>query len=244
MGGLGIVELRRPGAANALDLRMANELRAALNDAATYGLDCLLLRANGRNFSAGGDMRKLAASPNRARALRELIKAVAESVRLLAESEMVVVCAVRGTVAGAGLGLALASDLVVAGESSRFLSAFSSIGFSPDSGVSWLLPQIVGIRRALEFTLTNRVLSAREAADWGLVTRVVDDDEVEETALQLAHTIATGPACALSATRSLVRSSGRVSLAAHMEAELQKIIPLVESPEAAKRLAQFLDHGT
>src|SRR5207245_6960257 len=116
------------------------------------------------------------------------------AVGQLVRGDAPVVTAVQGSAAGAGLGLVAASDVVVAGESAKFVMAYTGIGLTPDGSSSWFLPRLVGLRRALELTITNRVLSAAEALDWGVVTMVVPDDQVESEAPSLAARGAPGPA--------------------------------------------------
>ena len=104
-----------------------------------------------------------------------------------------VIAAIQGSAAGAGLGLVLAADLAIAGRSAKFTPAYTGVGLTPDAGCTFLLPRAVGNKRAMELLLTNRVLDAEEALDWGLVNQVVDDDRIEETAAALAARLASGP---------------------------------------------------
>ena len=104
-----------------------------------------------------------------------------------------VVTAVQGSAAGAGMGLVGASDIVIAGESAKFVMAYTAIGVTPDGASSWFLPRLVGLRRAVELTLTNRPLSAAEALEWGLITKVVADDDVQQEAAALVTRLASVP---------------------------------------------------
>ena len=130
------------------------------------------------------------------------------AVETLVNLDAPVVVAVQGSAAGAGLGLVLAADLVIAARSAKFVMAFTAIGLSPDASSSWFLPRIVGQRRALELTLMNRVLSAAEAHEWGIVTSVVDDDALFDAAAECATTLAAGPTAAFGRAARL--RAGRV----------------------------------
>ena len=125
--------------------------------------------------------------------LREVATALHVAIAELVRLDAPVVAAVQGSAAGAGMGLVGASDLVLAAESAKFVMAYTGIGVTPDGSSSWFLPRLVGLKRALELTLTNRVLSANEALDLGLITRVVPDGDLEAEAQALAaHLVDVG----------------------------------------------------
>lgn len=236
--GVAHLELNRPEAFNALNLRLATALEAALQKvAADDAVKVVLLSGRGKAFCAGGDVKAMAAAGDAPAMVHELAERSHRAVRALVGLDKPVVAAVHGSAAGAGLGYVCAADLVLAGESTKFLSAFIAIGVTPDSGTSWYLPQVVGLRRALELTLTNRVLTAQEALDWGLVTAVHPDDEVLEAAKALAARLAKGPSTALGQTRRLVRDAHAGPLDEHLDAESAGISGLVGT-EDAQRLVQ------
>ena len=114
-----------------------------------------------------------------------------------------VIAAVNGTAAGAGVGLVCAADLAVCARASRFSLAYTGVGLAPDGSVSFLLPRIVGRRRAMELLLLNRVLSAEEALAWGLVNQVIDDADLAAQAQALAAKLAAGPTESFGATKRL-----------------------------------------
>jgi 2-(1,2-epoxy-1,2-dihydrophenyl)acetyl-CoA isomerase len=128
---------------------------------------------------------------------------------------------------------------VVSGRGTKFLTAYAGVGLTPDCGLSWLLPRAVGQQRALELALTGRVLTAEEARDWGLVTTVVDDAELEEQATVLAVRLATAPPFALGQARRLIRSSWTVSRAESGADEARTIARAVTTPEAQALVARF-----
>jgi 2-(1,2-epoxy-1,2-dihydrophenyl)acetyl-CoA isomerase len=155
-----------------------------------------------------------------------------------------VVAAVHGSAAGAGLSLAAAADLVLAGASSRFVMAYTAIGLTPDGSGTWSLPRLVGLRRALELTLTNRRLSAAEAVQEGLATRVVPDDALAGEALALARSLAAGPTGALGAAKRLLRESLGRDLEAQMALETQSRAAAAASADSAEGIAAFLGKRT
>ena len=136
---------------------------------------------------------------------------------------MPVVAAVQGSAAGAGIGLVGASDLVFAGESAKFVMAYTGIGVTPDGSSSWFLPRLVGLRRALELTFTNRVLTAAEALDLGIITSVLPDDQLQSEAATIATHLAAGPTRALGGAKRLLHASLESTLESHLAVETAEI---------------------
>lgn len=239
--GLATVELDRPASGNALDASMAAALSAALDEVASADdIGCLLLLGRGRVFCGGGDIASMARATDREAVLRGLAGAAHAVVTRLVGLGRPVVAGIQGAAAGAGLALTLAADVVVAEASTRLLTAYAGIGLTPDSGTSWLLPRTIGLRRALDLTLTQRVLTAQEALDWGLVTRVCADGEVVAESTALARSLAAGPREALGLTRRLVRDSAQRPLAEHLEVEADAIARIGAGDEAGALIADFV----
>lgn len=239
--GVAHLELNREAASNAIDQRMAEDLNASLDLVRRRSdVRVLLLSGRGRNFCAGGDVRAMGASARPSEMVSTLAEETHRAIRALCDLEVPVIAAVHGNAAGAGLGLLCCADVVLSAESCRFRSAFTGVGVTPDSGTSWHLPRIVGVRRALDLILTNRVLDAQEALGWGLVTSVHPDDELLAHAQQLAERLAAGPAVALGAARRLVRRSLTSSLDAHLDAEKDAISVQIDHPEARALIDAFL----
>lgn len=238
--GVATLTLARPETSNAIDLETAHALRRAVEAAAEDdAAACLLVRAEGRRFCAGGDVVSMLAAPDRAAHLEQLASAADEALVALAEVDKPVVAAVQGAVAGAGLAVMLSCDLVVAGAGTRFLSAYAGVGLTPDCGLSWLLPRAVGQQRALELLLTPRTLTAREACEWGLVTEVVEDEDLAARAGELAAGLAAGPAFALGQARRLVRTHQETDRRAAGRDEAVTIARAVVQPAAQERLGRF-----
>jgi 2-(1,2-epoxy-1,2-dihydrophenyl)acetyl-CoA isomerase len=240
--GVAHVTLDRPDVMNAMDLQLMQELaRVAISCDEDPSVRAVLLTGAGRAFSAGGDLASFAQQGDGLPGF--LKKATTElhgAISRLARMDAPLITAVNGAAAGAGLSLALAGDLVVAAESARFTLAYTAAGLTPDGGSTFLLPRLIGLRRAQELVLTNRRLSAAEALDWGLVTQVVPDDQLLRTAGELAARMAAGPTLAFgSAKRLLLRSTGD-ALEAQMEHEARGIADAARSDDGREGIAAFL----
>jgi 2-(1,2-epoxy-1,2-dihydrophenyl)acetyl-CoA isomerase len=219
------ITLNRPAAYNALTLSLARELfQAVLEVDEDSAVRCVVLTGAGRAFCGGGDVRDFSESlPRIGVLIKELTTFIHGAVSRLARSPKPVLVAVNGVAAGGGLSLALSGDLVLAAESARFTMAYSKIGAPPDGSSSYFLPRLIGLRRSLELYLTNRVLSAREALEWGLITRVLPDAELRGAAAALARELAAGPTRAIGAAKRLFEQSTHESLETQMELEAQAI---------------------
>lgn len=239
--GVAHVEMCR-GDGNAIDLATAGGLLDAARECRTSGARVVLLTGRGRSFCVGGDLREFAGlSPERlAGHLTEVTDALHGALRILAGLDAPLVVAVQGAVAGAGLGITLAADLAFAASDARFTAAYTGIGYSPDAGVSWLLPRAVGPKRALDLLLTNRRIPAAEALDLGLVSRVVAPERLREEAAAAARALARGATGAYGATRRLVAESARTGLDEHLDAEAGRIAAAAVSDEGREGVAAFL----
>ena len=240
-----ILTIDRPAAGNAINLELATALRGAAKDAiADPGCAALVLAASGRVFCAGGDLASIVGAPDVQGHLRDVALTLHEAMALLRESRLVVVAAVAGAAAGAGFALALNADLVVAGESARFIAAYSAVGLTPDTGLSYLLPRAVGAHRATELALLGRTLDARTAREWGIVNEVVADSAVRDRATELARTVANGPVPAVAETKRLLHEGGTdsgVDFRGQLDEEARVIVETVASDDARRRIRAFLD---
>jgi 2-(1,2-epoxy-1,2-dihydrophenyl)acetyl-CoA isomerase len=219
------ITLNRPDAYNALNLALGRDLfHAVLEVDEDPGVRAVVITGAGRAFCGGGDVKDFAGSLDRIGVLvKELTTYVHGAVSRLVRSPKPVIVAVNGTAAGGGLSLALAGDLVLAGESAKLTMAYSKIAATPDGSSSYFLPRLIGLRRAMELYLTNRVLTAKEALEWGLVTRVVPDGELAGAAAALARELAQGPTRAFGGAKLLFHRSTHESLETQMELESQAI---------------------
>lgn len=246
--GVGHLRLTRPEVSNSIDLETAREFQAVVDSAAAdEGVRAVLLTGDGPRFCAGGDVASMDAAGSSAgdagAYLKLLADALDRALQSLAELPKPVVAGVQGAAAGAGLAVMLSSDVVVAGSSTRFVTAYAGIGLTPDCGLSWLLPRAVGQPRALELFLTGRVLRADEALAWGLVNEVVDDEAVAERAAELAARMAAGPAYALGQAKRLARAAWETSRADAGADETATIVRASGTDEAQTLIAAFTRRG-
>jgi 2-(1,2-epoxy-1,2-dihydrophenyl)acetyl-CoA isomerase len=236
--------LNRPGAMNALNLEMAKELLdAAMRCDETTGVRAVVIAGAGKTFCAGGDVKQFVTIdadvqlPTYVRAITTYLHA---AISALARMNAPVIAAVEGSAAGGGMSLALACDLIIAAESARFTAAYTRIGLCPDGSMTYSLSRLVGMRRALELTLTNRTLSAPEALDWGIVTAVARDGEALLRADELAHQFTQGPTLAYGATKRLIHAGWSETLETQMMAESQAIAAMAGTADAREGMAAFL----
>ena len=211
------ITLNRPDSLNALSATMLDELRAAVDSLAGSGARCLLLAGEGRGFSSGADLASGGGLPDDVGAALEAhFNPLVEAVFAL---PIPVVAAVNGPCAGAGCSLALAADIVIAGRSAYFLQAFINIGLIPDAGATWLLPRLAGRARAMEMMMLGERIGAEKAAEWGLISRMVEDEDLAAEAAALAARLARGPTVAYGLLRRLARDAEQLSLKDALAAE-------------------------
>jgi 2-(1,2-epoxy-1,2-dihydrophenyl)acetyl-CoA isomerase len=201
----------------------------------------VVLTGAGRNFSFGGDLR---AMPSRELSLdghiRELTTYLHAAISHFVRMDAPLVAAVNGTAAGAGVGLVAMADLALCARGSKFNLAYTSVGLTPDAGTTFLLPRIVGHKRAMELLLLNRVLSADEALAWGLINEVADDGALLGRALEVAERLAHGPASAYGATKRLVAHS-LGAFESQMVLESETIAAQATGADAAEGIGAFLE---
>jgi 2-(1,2-epoxy-1,2-dihydrophenyl)acetyl-CoA isomerase len=239
--GVAHLTLNRPDAANGINLPLARDLLdATLAIGADPSARVVLLSGAGKMFCAGGDLKGFADRDDLPVHLREILSPLHSAITNLVRGDAPVVSAVQGSAAGAGMGLVGASDLVVAAESAKFVMAYTGVGLAPDGSSSWFLPRVVGLHRALELTLTNRVLSSAEALDWGLVTQVVPDDELADASGALAAKLAAGAAPALARAKRLLHTSLEETLEQHLAREAEAISSASATPEGIEGVAAFV----
>ena len=240
--GVARLTMHRPEQGNAIDLALAEALVTAAADvAADPAVRCVVLAGAGRMFCVGGDIGSFAAAGDEAGPfLRHLADRLHVAVAGLATMRKPLVVLVQGAAAGAGMSLAALGDIVLAARSASFTPAYGAIGLTPDGGMSWVLPRVVGMRRAQQLLLTNRRLSADEAAACGLVTRAVDDADLEAEGMALATKLASAPVAALGATRALLQASQKLTLTEQLELEAETISVAGAGPEGREGVAAFL----
>ena len=239
--GVATVTLNRPDAGNAIDMDVGRGLLGAglriENDPAVRAV---IVTGAGRHFCFGGDLGGMAAQGERVGGyLNELTTHIHAAIGCFTRMKAPVIAAVNGTAAGGAVGLVCMADLAVAGRGSRFSLAYTGVALAPDCGTSFLLPRIVGRRRALELFLTNRALSADEALAWGLVNQVVDDGEVLAQAQALAARFASGPTESYGAVKRLMDATDP-GLESQMALEGRTIAAQAMSAQGQEGVAAFL----
>jgi 2-(1,2-epoxy-1,2-dihydrophenyl)acetyl-CoA isomerase len=234
--------LARPHAANTVNMQFGREfLAAALKIDASPEVRAVVLSGLGKNFSFGGDLKGMVASDcDIQQYLSELTLNLHAGIAHLARLDAPVIAAVNGTAAGAGLGMLLSADLAIAARSAKFVAAYTAVGLTPDASCTFLLPRAVGYTRAMELLLTNRVLDAEQALDWGLVNQVVDDENLTQAAAALATQLAQGPVGAFGAVKRLLAES-EPGLEAQLGREGRSIAARGASPEGREGIAAFIE---
>ncbi|WP_072690968.1 enoyl-CoA hydratase-related protein [Rhodococcus marinonascens] len=232
--GLATITLRRGGASNALDRAVKEQLLTAVEKvAAADSVRAVLLAAEGKNFCVGQDLAEHVAGleAGAAHAMDTVGEHYNPLLRALAGIRVPVVVAINGACVGAGLGIALAGDIRVAGAGVKFATAFTGIALAGDSGLSHTLVQALGPSRATGLMMLGDRFTAAQALDWGLVHRVVPDAELDDTATALARQLANGPTAAYVQVKALV-SAESAGLPEALERER----------DAAELLGQSTDH--
>ena len=192
---VGRLHFDRPEGANAVSPTFARELREAmLHIHYDDSVKSVAVTAEGKVFCAGGDLKLFHAwGDQMARNAHDMLIDFHAAIHMMNHTPKPFVAGVRGAAGGAGMSLMSAFDLVVSGESAKYTMAYTRAGVTPDGTSSYFVTRHIGLRRMLDLTLTNRVLSAEEAESWGLVNRVVADDDVDTATVELATTLRRAP---------------------------------------------------
>jgi 2-(1,2-epoxy-1,2-dihydrophenyl)acetyl-CoA isomerase len=240
--GIAQLTLNRPKAGNAIDVPLARALmEAAIECDEDDSIRCVLMTGAGRLFCAGGDVGGFAAAGDKIpQLLKELTAYLHSAISRFSRMRKPMVTAVNGPAAGAGFNLSMLGDIVLVAQSAHFTVAYTAIGLTPDGGTTWLLPRLVGLRRAQEWALTNKRVLAAEALQAGLITRVVDDAALAEEAARMAAQLASSAVHAIGRTRNLLLDSFGNPLELHLEQEARHIAEAGRSPEGKEGIAAFL----
>jgi 2-(1,2-epoxy-1,2-dihydrophenyl)acetyl-CoA isomerase len=237
------ITLNRPDKLNSFNEEMHLALRAALEGARDGGARAVLLTGSGRGFCAGQDLgdrdpSKMDGPPDLSKTVRTFY---APLVNLIRSLNFPVICAVNGVAAGAGANLALACDMVLAGESAKFIQSFSKVGLIPDTGGSWHLPRLLGEARAKGLAFTAQPLKAKQAEDWGLIWKALPDEDLMAEARAMAETFANGPTLGLGLTKQCIQAAAVDTLEEHLELEADAMKTCGESADYAEGVSSFLE---
>ena len=241
--GVATITLNRPEALNAMSPAMAKELHeVALQIDANNSVRAVILTGTGKAFCAGGDLGAFVAAGEQARTLiLQMTGDLHLALSRLSRNRAPVIAAVNGTAAGAGFSLAMAADLAIAEEQAVFTMAYTNAGLSPDGSSTYFMPRKIGDRRTRELMLTNRVLTAPEALDWGVVNQVVESGGALAAARVMVAGMAQGPTEAYAQVKRLLDSSFSQSLETQMELEARAIADQVASVDGQEGMLAFVE---
>ena len=218
-GEVAVVTLRRPSRYNAITLSMAREFTEAIQRAGGEAR-AAVITGEGRAFCAGADLIELTKEMEEVGDLETILhRHFHPLIVALRESEVPTLAAINGPAAGAGMGVALSCDLRVMDPGSYFMSAFIHLGLTPDSGTAWFLPQMVGLGKAIEITMSGRKVSAEESLDIGLCNKVSASREALSEALEWAGRLCDGPTSAYAANRRLLYETTALAFTKGLSAE-------------------------
>lgn len=204
--GVAHVRFNRPEGANAVNPAFSRDLRNVMLEIEhDDAVKAVSVTAAGKVFCAGGDLKEFAAAgEDLPKVAADMLVDFHGAIYKMNRMPKPVVAGVNGSAGGAGLSIVSAFDLVVCGRSAKFTMAYTRAGVTPDGTSSYFLARHIGLRRMLDLTLTNRLLTADEAESWGLVNRVVDDADVDSATAELAQQLASGPTWAIGHAKRVV----------------------------------------
>lgn len=239
--GVATITLNRPDAVNAMNRAMMLDLFAVARRCdADDAIRAVVLTGSGKMFCAGGDLKDFSAQGDDMPAyITELATYLHAAVTRFQRMDAPLVIAVNGMAAGGGLSLVASGDIVIASEDAAFTCAYTNAGITPDGSSTYFLAKHVGLLRAKELVLTNRRLSAAEALDWGLVTRVVPGDQLLAAAQELAAEMAGGPTKAFGGAKRLLLSAYSGTLETQLEDESASITRQVKDHDGREGIEAF-----
>lgn len=237
------ITLNRPDAYNALNLEMMHMLGDSLsNAAADKSIQGILLTGSGKAFCSGGDLKSISQqSEDAASVLHRLAPQFHLSISEIRRMAKPVVAAINGVAAGGGFSLALACDFRIMAQSTILRQAYTSSGLSMDGGGTFALPRLVGLARAMEIMAFDESISSTKALEWGLVTRVVPDDQVITESLSMLTTLTHGALHSFAWSKKLMTDSLNNSLETQLELERQGISDCAAHPNGQEGIQAFLE---
>ncbi len=244
-GAVGVITLNRPDRLNALNVQVAHDFKAAINEAREQGARAIVLTGAGRAFCAGGDLREMqeiAKKEGKAEAFfDEPLRLLNEAILMIRQTPVPFIAAVNGVASGGGCNLALACDLVIAGESAKFNQAFIKIGLTPDCGGTFMLPRLVGWKRATELLFTGDLISAQAAAEMGMINSVSPDNELMAKVMAMAEKLAQAPTAAIGEIKMLLDASAANDMCSQLDLERQRQIESGKTQDFVEGVSAFLE---
>lgn len=240
------ITLNRPESLNAINMECSKDLmQAILRCDEDPEIKAVLLSGAGNHFCAGGDLKAfLSKGKQLPLHIKEVTTYLHAAISRMVRMDAPVIAAVHGYAVGAGMSLALACDITLAARSARFSVAYTRVGLTPDGSMSYFLPRTVGLKRAIELTLTNQMLTAEEACALGIVTRVIPAEELLSQARELALQLASGPLKSFGAAKRLMRNGWNETLETQMEQESQTIAAITRTHDTQEGIAAFVEKRT
>lgn len=245
-GGVATIRMNRPERMNAYNPEMGTAMLSAVSEASVDpSIRCIVLTGGGRAFSGGGDVEFMATFGEEAHGrFLDLAFRLHALIASLRKAPKPVIAAVNGVAAGAGFSMALACDIAVATASARFTLGYQNIGLSPDGGMSFFLARALGTQRAMEMTLFSNVLSAEQAAAWGLVQQVIPDVDFAAQTAALAERLSSGPTLAYARAKELYNRALSQPLETQLEEERQSIARSATTHDFREGVRAFLEKRT
>lgn len=244
-GQVAVLTLNRPEKLNALTVDVARDFKAAMREALDNHSRAVILTGAGRAFCAGGDLREMqniATKEGRLEAFfDEPLRMLNETIMLIRQTPVPFIAAVNGVASGGGCNLALACDLVLAAEGARFNQAFIKIGLSPDCGGTFILPRLVGWKRAAELMFTGDMVTAQEALEMGMINAVTPDSELMSRALAMAERLAAAPTAAIAQIKRLLEASAVNDQGTQLELERKAQIESGKTKDFIEGVSAFLE---
>ncbi len=233
----------RPDAANAVNPAFCKELKSVMSEIeADDSVQAVSVTAEGKVFCAGGDLKEFnAAGEGLPGVVEAMLEDLHDAIYMMNVIPKPFVAGIQGAAGGAGMSLVSAFDLVVSGESAKFTMAYTKVGLTPDGTSSYFLSRHIGLRRMLDLTLTNRVLSAVEAEAWGLVNRVVPDEEIAEATIALAQQLADGAPNAAGTAKTVIYQGYESSLKEAGDFEAENIVRAAGTNDGQEGIAAFVE---
>ena len=240
---VGYIHFSRPEGANAVNPAFCRDLKnVMLEIESDDDVRSVAVTAEGKVFCAGGDLKEFnAAGPDLPEVVAAMLEDLHDAIYKMNEIPKPFVAGVQGAAGGAGMSLVSAFDLVVSGESAKFTMAYTKVGLTPDGTSSYFLARHVGLRRMLDLTLTNRVLSASEAEAWGLVNRVVGDEDIVSAAAALAQDLASGAPNAAGDAKTVIYRGYESALGDAGDFEAQNIVRAAGTNDGQEGIAAFVE---
>ena len=244
-GNVCVLTLNRPDRLNALTVETANDFKAAVGEALQQGARAIVLTGSGRAFCAGGDLRamqEMATNEGRVEAFfDEPLRILNEAILLIRKTPVPFIAAVNGVASGGGCNLALACDLVVAAESAKFNQAFIKIGLVPDCGGTFILPRLVGLKKAAELMFTGDLITAQQAVAMGMINSAVPDAELMTQVMSLAERLAQSPTAAIAQIKRLLDASAVNDYGGQLDREREAQIEAGKTKDFVEGVSAFLE---